>query len=548
MDSSLRALIDVYRAETEDNLSTMEQGLLALEERGEADAELVHQVFRSAHTIKGNSATIGFGAVAAAAHRMEDTLQRVRDGSLHWDARVAGQLLGALDVLRAQVNEEKAEGGERSSDAGARPGPAAVARPGVATPGVATTPVVATAAVAAAAGTRAGDRQTTLRVNLSRLDRLLDLTAEITIARGRMNQLLSGIAAADDVLGSTMWQIEQLHAALHEEVMMLRVVPLGAVFRAQQRPVRDLALQCGKLVQLDLEGEDVEVDTSISEQLRDPLTHMIRNALDHGIETPAARVLAGKSPQGRIVLRARRQSGSVVIEIEDDGGGLDRARIAERSEAQGLVDDASTLTDDELFACIFEPGFSTSREVTSISGRGVGMDVVRRGIRALRGSIHITSTPGQGTCFSVRLPLTVAIINGLLVTAGAEQYVVPMDAVEECVDFRSCHAGGDDTGVLDLRGRPVPYARLAHALGDAVPCAARACAMILRHGHHRVGLVVDSLDGDCQAVIKPLAGLLGHLPGIAGSTILGTGRVALILDVPQLVELITKDSSAGALS
>jgi two-component system chemotaxis sensor kinase CheA len=527
MDSSLRALIDVYRAETEDNLSTMENGLLALEERGEADAELIHQVFRSAHTIKGNSATIGFGAVAAAAHQMEDTLQRVRDGSLKWDARVAGQLLAALDILRTRVKEEKAEGGERSSDAGLPPGPAAVP---------------------ATAGTRAADRQPTLRVNLSRLDRLLDLTAEITIARGRMNQLLSGIAAADDVLGSTMWQIEQLHAALHEEVMMLRVVPLGTVFRAQQRPVRDLALQCGKLVQLDLEGEDVEVDTSISEQLRDPLTHMIRNALDHGIEAPAERVVAGKSPQGRIVLRARRQSGSVVIEIEDDGRGLDRARIAERSEAQGLVDDAAALTDDELFACIFEPGFSTSREVTAISGRGVGMDVVRRGIRALRGTIHISSTPGQGTCFSVRLPLTVAIINGLLVTAGAEQYVVPMDAVEECVDFRSCHADGGDTGVLDLRGRPVPYARLAHALGDALPCADRACAMILRHGHHRVGLVVDSLDGDCQAVIKPLAGLLGHLPGIAGSTILGTGRVALILDVPQLVELITKDSSTSALS
>jgi two-component system chemotaxis sensor kinase CheA len=433
----------------------------------------------------------------------------------------------SLDALRVHVREEKADGGQRSTDGADASGTTAVAR---------------------AAGSRAGDRETTLRVNLSRLDRLLDLTAEITIARGRMAQLLSASAAADDVLGGTLWQIEQLHAALHEEVMMLRVVPLAAVFRAQQRTVRDLAQQCGKLVQLDLEGEDVEVDTSISQQLRDPLTHMIRNAVDHGIEAPVARVAAGKSPLGLIVLRARRESGAVVIEIEDDGRGLDRAMIAERCESQGLVGDASTLSDNDLFGCIFEPGFSTASEITEISGRGVGMDVVRRHIRALRGTIGISSTPGKGTRFAIRLPLTVAIINGLLVTAGGEHYVVPMEAVEECVDFQTARAHGGDTGVLNLRGRPVPYAHLGHALGVSSPRAARACAMILRHAHHQVGLVVDSLDGDCQAVIKPLAGLLTRLPGIAGSTILGTGRVALILDVPQLVELITKDSSTSAVA
>jgi two-component system chemotaxis sensor kinase CheA len=527
MDTELHALIDVYRAETEENLAAIEHGLLALEERGDADSELVHAVFRGAHTIKGNSATIGFGAVAEAAHRMEDTLQRVRDGNLKWTADVATQLLESLDALRVHVREEKADGGERSTDAAGAAG---------------------ATAVAAAAGSRAGDRETTLRVNLSRLDRLLDLTAEITIARGRMAQLLAASVAADDVLGGTLWQIEQLHASLHDEVMMLRVVPLGAVFRAQQRTVRDVAQQCGKLVQLDLEGEDVEVDTSISERLRDPLTHMIRNAVDHGIEAPVARVAAGKSPLGRIVLRARRQAGAVVIEIEDDGRGLDRATIAARSEARGLVADAAALTDDELFGCIFEPGFSTAHEVTAISGRGVGMDVVRRHVRALRGTIGITSTPGQGTRFAMRLPLTVAIINGLLVTAGAEQYVVPMEAVEECVDFETARAHGGESGVLNLRGRPVPYAHLTLALGGSSARAPRACAMILRHAHHRVGLVVDSLDGDCQAVIKPLAGLLGQLPGIAGSTILGTGRVALILDVPQLVELITKESTTSAVA
>jgi two-component system chemotaxis sensor kinase CheA len=328
--------------------------------------------------------------------------------------------------------------------------------------------------------------------------------------------------------------------------MMLRMVRLGPAFRAHQRTVRDVAHQRGKLVHLVREGEDVEVDTSISEQLRDPLTHMIRNAVDHGIESPEDRVAAGKSATGRLVLRALHQAGVIVIEVEDDGRGLNREKIAARAVSMGLVDDATAISDEELFDCIFEPGFSTAAEVTAVSGRGVGMDVVRRHIRALRGTIDVASTPGHGTRFTIRLPLTVAIINGLLVAAGGEHYVVPLDTVEECVDFQSAQAQGTTVGVLNLRGVPVPYAHLAASIGGAASQSARACAVILRQGHRRIGLVVDSLDGDCQAVIKPLSGMLERLPGIAGSTILGNGRVALIVDVPQLVELITKDSLSRA--
>jgi two-component system chemotaxis sensor kinase CheA len=518
IDAELHALIDVYRAETAENLAAMEHGLLALEKRGDADAELLHAVLRGAHTIKGSSATIGYTAVANSAHEMEDTLQRVREGTLAWNSGVAARLMESLDALRLLTLAPPNAAGVEDTEAT----PAAIRR----TTG----------------------RETSLRVNLSRLDRLLDLTAEITIARGRMAQLVGASAGSDDVLGGTLWQLEQLHAALHSEVMMLRMVRLGPVFRAQQRTARDVAQHRGKLVHLVVEGDDVEVDTSISEQLRDPLTHMIRNSVDHGIESPAERVAAGKPRTGKIVLRAQHQAGTVVIEIEDDGRGLDREKIAARAEALGLLDNAAALSDDQLFACIFEPGFSTAGEITTVSGRGVGMDVVRRHIRALRGTIDISSLPGRGTRFVIRLPLTVAIINGLLVAADGERYVVPMEAVEECVDFQSAQAHGAEAGVLNLRGKPVPYTHLAGSLGGSSARSARACVVILRQGHMRVGLVVDSLDGDCQAVIKPLSGMLQHLRGIAGSTILGDGRVALILDVPQLVELITKNDTMRAVA
>ncbi len=520
MDRELLALVDVYRAETEENLAAIEHGLLALEERGDADPELLHAVLRGAHTIKGNSATIGFDAVTAAAHELEETLQRVRDGAGEWSADTATHLMESLDVLRALTKDALADGGARAAI------------------GVGT----------GLTGARTGARETSLRVNLSRLDRLLDLTAEITIARGRLAELVGAIAVTDDVLESTLWQLAQLHTTLQDEVMMLRMVKLAPVFRAQHRTARDVARQRGKAVQLVLEGEDVEVDTSIAEQLRDPLTHMIRNAVDHGIESLAERAVSGKSATGRIVLRAFHQAGAVVVEVEDDGRGLDREKIAARSEALGLVHDAAAMPDDELFSCIFAPGFSTVSEVTEVSGRGVGMDVVRRRISALRGTIDIASVPGRGTRFTMRLPLTVAIINGLLVAAGGEHYVVPLDTVEECVDFGGPSADRAPTGVLNLRGMPVPYAHLAGVLGRSSAHAVRACAVIVRQGHHRIGLVVDALVGDCQAVIKPLTGGLEDISGIAGSTILGNGRVALILDVPPIVERITKDAAARAVA
>ena len=515
MDAELQRIADVYRNESAENLSTMEQALLALERSGRSDTGLVHAVLRAAHTLKGNSATMGFEAVAQAAHQLEDQLERLHDGTLPFSGDLITRFLEAVDglrrLLRSALDAEPIV--TRSAETPAEPkGPV---------------------------------RDATLRVNVARLDTLLDLTAEITIARGRLAQLVvPGLVVTESAV-ATLGQLEQLHAAVQEEVMRLRMVPLGPTLRACHRTVRDLARKQGKQVQLVIEGHDVEVDTSIAEQMRDPLTHMIRNAVDHGIELPADRVTAGKPGTGTITLRALHRAGSVVIELVDDGRGLDRARIAAKAEAQGLVANAGTLTDEQLLPLIFEPGFSTAAEVTAVSGRGVGMDIVRRHIRALRGTIETTSAPGFGTRFTIQLPLTVAIIDGFRVRAGGEVYVLPLEAVEECLDGQGVRTRAGESaedGVLNLRGAPVPFARLRDVLGLPGAPAPRESVVIVRHGERRIGLVVDVLEGDCPAVIKPLTGVLQQLPGIGGSTILGDGRVALILDVPQLIGLARETS------
>ncbi len=525
MDAELAGLLEVYRAETAENLADMERLLLVMESRGSVEPGLMPALLRAAHTIKGNSAMVGYEHVVDAAHEIEDTLEQLRDGTIECSREIVTTLLDGVDSLRVLVAEGPTQG-RPLRPSGEGPAEDSVAR------------------------------RTTLRVDVGRLDTLLDLTGEITISRGRLSQLVSNVAGADAALATTLWQLEQLHAALQGEVMALRMVPLGPVLDAQQRAVRDVAVKLDKDVRVIVAGHDVEVDTSIAEGMRDPLTHMVRNAVDHGIEPAAERLAAGKPAHGTVTLRASHQGGMVTIELADDGRGLDRDRIIAKAEAAGLRANAAALADDDVFALIFESGFSTAAEVTSVSGRGVGMDVVRRHVEALRGTIEIASVPGRGTTFTIRLPLTVAIISGFTVAVGAERYVLPLEAVEECVDFDTLRARGSvGEGILSLRGSALPYLNLGEYLGRAdtrsaptnpgagadtrsAPTnpGARSSVVVIRHGDRRVGLVVDRLEGDCQAVIKPLGGALRRLPGISGSTILGNGRVALILNIAQLTD------------
>jgi two-component system, chemotaxis family, sensor kinase CheA len=374
---------------------------------------------------------------------------------------------------------------------------------------------------------RSGTR--TLRVSLETLDRILDLTGEIAVDRERLREALeSGTerAAAAEIHRDT----DRLHADLQELVMKARMEPIGPTFRRFARTVRDLAASLGKAARLTLEGEDVEVDAKVIEHVRDPLTHLVRNALSHGIETPAERSARGKDRCGSIRLRAFRETGGILIEVEDDGAGLSSKRIAERARALGLVQD--TEHDQEaLHRLIFEPGFSTAAGVTEVSGRGVGLDVVQRNVEALRGSVAVLSREGRGTTFTIRLPLSLAIVPGFAVRAAGETYILPLEAVSECLELpREGLTGREGSGVLSLRGEPLPFRRLRQQFRLAAEAPAREYVVVVQHGERRVGLVVDALLGESQAVLKPLGRLFHGLPGIAGSAILGSGRVALVLD------------------
>lgn len=318
--------------------------------------------------------------------------------------------------------------------------------------------------------------------------------------------------------------------------MKVRMVPVGPIFRQYLRIVRDVAQANGKAARLVLEGEEVEVDLSMVEHLKDPLTHMIRNAVDHGIEETETRRGKGKDPCGVIMIKARHDGAKIVIEISDDGAGLNRQRIAERVRAIGGASDPDSLSDQELFKFVFEPGFSTAEKITDLSGRGVGMDVVKRNIEALRGAVAIDSRQGQGTTITIRLPLTLAIIEGFSVGVGDDTYILPLHSVRECLTLpQEEKHNRDGCGVINLRGLPVPYLRLRdwYALPGERP--ARESVVVVEESGMQAGLAVDRLYGAHQTVIKPLGAQFKDIPGIAGSAILGSGRVALIVDVGSLM-------------
>jgi two-component system chemotaxis sensor kinase CheA len=313
------------------------------------------------------------------------------------------------------------------------------------------------------------------------------------------------------------------------------MVPVGPLFHQYNRTVRDLAKSLDKMAQLRIEGEDIEVDTSVVEYLKDPLLHMIRNALDHGIEQPAKRKKRGKSQTGTITVRAARESRNIVIEVIDDGAGLDKQKIIEVAQKKGLVAEPQKLPEQEIYQLIFEPGFTTASQVSNMSGRGVGMDVVRRNIQALRGSVHVTSRPGVGATVRIRLPLTLAIIEGFGVGVGNETYVIPGDQVIECVELaKEDHENARKDGVLQLRNEPLPYIYLQDHFGLPGERGARQSVVVVQYETGRAGLAVNELYGATQTVIKPLPAIFKDVSGVSGSAILGNGRVALILDVPAL--------------
>jgi two-component system, chemotaxis family, sensor kinase CheA len=369
-----------------------------------------------------------------------------------------------------------------------------------------------------------------VRVDADKLDRLINLVGELVIAAAGANLIARRTRNVE--LQECNSTLSDLVEEVRDSALQLRMVKIGATFNRFKRVVHDVARELGKDIELRVSGEDTELDKTVVEKIGDPLMHLVRNAMDHGIDSPEQRLARGKPAQGTVALNAYHESGSIVIQVSDDGGGLNREKILAKAVERGLVEAGRHLSDDEIYNLIFEPGFSTAEQITNLSGRGVGMDVVKRNIIALRGSVGISSVAGQGAIVTVRLPLTLAIINGFQVGVGKSVFVVPLDMVDECIEFSS-EAGHDYT---DLRGQVLPFIRLRELFDVAGEPAVRQNIVVVKHAGQKFGLVVDALMGEAQTVIKPLSKLFAQVQGISGSSILGSGDVALILDVPVLMQ------------
>ncbi|WP_311272668.1 MULTISPECIES: chemotaxis protein CheA [unclassified Rhizobium] len=373
-----------------------------------------------------------------------------------------------------------------------------------------------------------------VRVPAERLDELMDRVGELVIAQSRLSQLAN--SSVDIQLRSVSEDVERLSGELRDTMMVLRMVPIAQLFSRFRRLTHDLARETGKQIELVTEGETTEVDKVVIERLADPLVHLVRNSCDHGLETPEERIAAGKNPAGQVTLVARQTGGDVTITIRDDGRGIDRQRVRAKAESSGLIAPGATLTDQELLQLIFEPGFSTAAQVTNLSGRGVGMDVVKKTIEALRGTINVTSNPGMGSEITLAIPLTLAIIDGLLVRVGTGCYVIPLSAVEECLELSQEHdVQSRGRSFISLRESLVPFIRLRELFQTGTKPDQFQKVVVISTGSERVGLVVDQIIGDHQTVIKAMSRLHHDVATFSGATILGDGSVALILDVSHLV-------------
>ena len=378
----------------------------------------------------------------------------------------------------------------------------------------------------------------TIRVDVDKLDRLVNTVGELVIAGASIKE--EAVRSANRHLSTLTDHLLRLIDEVRDSSMSVRMTPLWNTFDRFNRTVRDMCHENGKEIELVISGGETELDRTVIEKIKDPMMHLVRNAIDHGIELPAERLAKGKPPKGKLRLNAYQDTGFIVIEVSDDGRGLDEERIVKRARERGLIAKDEGLSSEQILSLIFEAGFSTAEEVTNISGRGVGMDVVRRNIEELKGSVEVSSVPTQGTTFTVRLPLTLAIIDGFLVTVGGRFFVVPMDMVLECLELteearRAAH-GRDH---ISLRGHILPYLRLRSIFGITEEIPEHEHILVVRHAGKAVGLLVDSLVGETSTVIKSLGLYYRDVEGISGATIMGDGSVSLIVDVPRLVSSVT---------
>jgi two-component system, chemotaxis family, sensor kinase CheA len=557
-------LVSDFILESREHLANVEVQLLALEQNP-SEVEPIHSVFRGFHTIKGLAGFLEFAAMQAVAHEVETLLDRARNGELAVTAavidaalagkdylgreiqRIEGELRGApaappldnaalLKSLRALLGES-AGGTDAGQPAGPGSGDLQALSQAVSNP----TEAAPTGAAPAPPETRnekkasANVETRSVKVDTGKLDFLVDMVGEMVIAESmvRHNPELAGLS--NSKLVRTLAQLGRITNEVQKTAMSMRMVPVGQLFQKMARLVRDLSRKHGKQVELETVGEDTELDRNIVEELGDPLMHMVRNAIDHGIETPDGRRAAGKSSAARLTLRAFHQAGHISIEVSDDGRGLNRDKIVAKAKEKGLIENADHLSETEIFNLIFEPGFSTAEKVTDISGRGVGMDVVRKKIQQLRGRVEIQSVAGQGTTFLMKVPLTLAIIEGLVVGVGKERYIVPVFAVKEMLrpTAETMFTVENREEMALVRGRLFPVVRLYRRF-QVTPRSedyASSVLIIAESEGKDFCLMVDDVLGKQEVVIKSLGESLGNIAGVAGGAILGDGRVGLILDM-----------------
>ncbi len=534
-------ILKEFLTESGENLDHVERDLVALEETPDSPA-LIAAIFRNIHTIKGSSGFLGLPRLEALAHGGESLLSSLREGRLRLDAAITDGLLRLVDALHrmlAHLGEHGTETSENFDALAAELARLATATPAKVGPGPAT-PAVETPPPDPGP-TSASPAEGNIRVDVGLLDRLMNLVGELVLARNQINQLT---ATADDArIVAAAQRLGNVTTELQGEVMKTRLQPIGNVFGKFPRIVRDLAQELGKRVRLDLEGGETELDRSILEAIKDPLTHVVRNAVDHGIETPERRLAAGKPAEGVLAMRAFHEAGQVIVEIRDDGRGIDAGRVKAKALERGLLsaEQAARLSDDEACQLVFHPGLSTAERVTNISGRGVGMDVVRTNIERIGGAIDLRSEPGRGAHLRITIPLTLAIIPAILVESAGQRFAIPQVDLLELVRLEGPEAASGvetilGTPVHRLRDRLLPLVRLTATLSlDAPPPGEDVVTIVvLRAGGREFGLIVDRVGDPQEIVVKPLGARLATPPVFAGATILGDGRVALILDVTGL--------------
>lgn len=539
-DSEIDEVVREFLSETKDNLEQFESTLLQAEREPGARGHLA-LLFRSIHSIKGSCGFLTFTKLEALLHAGETLLDRLRDGRLVLDADVATALLRLVDGVRKIVANIEATGKEGDDDFGEARGllerAASRAAPGSSPEASSTGSPVDEPSGAELEATRRAAGGGKIRVDVGLLDRLMNLVGELVLARNQVVRISVAHAATGVV--APVQRLNLVTTELQEAVMKTRMQPIGNVWSRFPRMVRDVANGSGKQVRLQMEGRETELDKSIIEAIQDPLAHLVRNAIDHGLEPSAVRLARGKPAEGTLSLRAFHEGGMVNIEIADDGAGIDVAQVRKRAVQQSLAsaDEVARMSDREALALVFLPGFTTADKVTTLSGRGVGMDVVRTNIEKIGGTVDIHTRPGQGTTFKIKIPLTLAIIPALIVGSGGACYAIPQSSLLEVVRLDAEDAARQidvvqGAPVFRLRGKLLPVAYLNRELGvSATGDAATSVAIVVLQADERTfGLVVDEIRDTEEIVVKPLWKRLKGLSFYAGATVMGDGRVALILD------------------